>query len=88
MGAPFFGGPVRPSGTVLRIAGRSLRGRFLVRARDPGAAATAGEQTIAAAEAAETARMISVYRNVEGPTLDNGRGTQTAGVAPSRLHHL
>jgi hypothetical protein len=38
-------------------------------------------------EAAET-RMISVQLKVEGPTLDNGRGTQTAGVAPSQLDYL
>jgi hypothetical protein len=47
------------------------------RQANPGAAATV------------EIRMISVHlKRVEGPTLDNGRGTQTAGVAPSRLHHL
>jgi hypothetical protein len=58
-----------------------------VRARDQGAGRDRWEQTIAVVEAAET-RMISVQLKVEGPTLDNGRGTQTAGVAPSRLDYL
>jgi hypothetical protein len=50
-----------------------------------GAAATAGEQTIAATEALKTDLCPS--KNAEGPTPGNGRVTQTAGGTSCRLHH-